>query len=85
MKEKQLSKVIVASCHPKVVEWLRPDWSYNTDTGVMEYHDQVPTPNTGRACRASSVVYAVSGTDTPRWAIPGQVAETPRTRGFGSE
>lgn len=36
VKVKRLKRVIVASCHPKVVEWLQPDWSYNTDTGVME-------------------------------------------------
>ena len=34
VRDKGLSRVVVASCHPKVVAWLQPDWAFNTDTWV---------------------------------------------------
>lgn len=40
VREKGLSKVIVASCNPKVVEWLRPDWSYDTHSQLMQCYTE---------------------------------------------
>ncbi len=32
---KQLSRVVFASCHRDIIEWLTPDWVYDTDSGEM--------------------------------------------------
>ena len=32
---KGLEGIVVASCHRDIIEWLEPDWVFDTDTGVM--------------------------------------------------
>jgi len=31
IKRKQLKRVVLASCHQDILEWLEPDWVYDTD------------------------------------------------------
>jgi GNAT superfamily N-acetyltransferase len=31
-----LTNIILATCHSDVLEWLEPDWTYNTDTGELK-------------------------------------------------
>ena len=35
IREKGLNNVVFASCHDDIIEYLRPDWIYNTDTLKM--------------------------------------------------
>jgi ABC-type lipoprotein export system ATPase subunit/GNAT superfamily N-acetyltransferase len=36
---KQNKKIILASCHFDILEWLRPCWTYSPIKGVVEKHD----------------------------------------------
>ncbi|ALY07058.1 hemin importer ATP-binding subunit [Vibrio phage vB_VmeM-32] len=38
IKKKNL-RVVFAACHYDIFEWLMPDWSFNTLTGVLENHE----------------------------------------------
>lgn len=33
IKSNDIKNVVFASCHSDILEWLTPDWSFNTDTG----------------------------------------------------
>ena len=35
IKRHNLKNIILASCHDDILEWLQPDWVYNTDTQEM--------------------------------------------------
>ena len=35
IKRKQLKNIVLASCHDDILEWLEPDWVYDTDTQQM--------------------------------------------------
>jgi ABC-type ATPase involved in cell division len=41
VKRKEYKNIVIATCHSDVLEWLTPDWTYNTDTlemSVGRYH-----------------------------------------------
>jgi len=31
----EIKGVVLATCHSDIIEWIEPDWTYNTDTGEM--------------------------------------------------
>ena len=35
IKRKQLKNIVLASCHDDILEWLEPDWVYDTDSQQM--------------------------------------------------
>ena len=35
VKSKGLQSIVIASCHRDIIDWLEPDWVFDTDTGVM--------------------------------------------------
>lgn len=35
--KKSNKKIVLASCHADILEWLQPDWIYNTDECVTQY------------------------------------------------
>lgn len=39
-----LEKVVVATCHEDVIEWLSPDWVFNCNTGEMSVGRSLRTP-----------------------------------------
>lgn len=42
--KKQLRNVVLASCHYDIVEWLQPDWVFDTSTGQMAGRGSVRRP-----------------------------------------
>ena len=36
IKSHNLKRVVFASCHKDIIEWLEPDWVFDTDTGILE-------------------------------------------------
>ena len=35
VRKKGIKRVVLATCHDDILEWLEPDWTYNTDTCEM--------------------------------------------------
>lgn len=35
VKKNNLKNIVIATCHRDVVEWLQPDWIFDTDTGTL--------------------------------------------------
>lgn len=35
IKRNSIKRVVFASCHEDIIEWLEPDWVFNTDTGTL--------------------------------------------------
>lgn len=35
-RRNQKNKVVLLSCHYDIIEWLQPDWVFNTDEGVLK-------------------------------------------------
>lgn len=42
--ERRLSSVVLASCHYDIIEWLQPDWTFDTKTGQMAGRGLVRRP-----------------------------------------
>ena len=58
--KKQLKKIVLASCHYDIIEWLRPDWTYKVLTG--EFHS-------GRYLRRPEIRIDIHKTDWKLWRI----------------
>jgi GNAT superfamily N-acetyltransferase len=43
--KKQLRNVVLASCHYDIVEWLQPDWVFDTSTGQLAGRGAVRRPS----------------------------------------
>jgi predicted ATP-binding protein involved in virulence len=39
IKRKNLKNIVLASCHFDIVEWLEPDWVFNTNTNVLDVNE----------------------------------------------
>lgn len=35
VKRKNIKNIVIATCHADILEWLSPDWVYNTDTNKL--------------------------------------------------
>jgi GNAT superfamily N-acetyltransferase len=42
--KENLKGVVVATCHEDILEWLCPDWVFNTNTGVLSVGRSLRTP-----------------------------------------
>ena len=58
--EKQLKKIVLASCHYDIIEWLRPDWVYNVLTGEI---------HSGRYLQRPKIQIDIHKTDWKLWRI----------------
>ena len=58
--KKQLKKIVIASCHYDIIEWLRPDWTYNVQT--EEFHS-------GRYLRRPEIKIDIHKTDWKMWRV----------------
>ena len=54
-----LKKVVFASCHYDIIEWLRPDWVFDTQTGQM----------TTRRLERPSIVLEILPCSTEAWVL----------------
>jgi GNAT superfamily N-acetyltransferase len=41
----EVKRVILASCHYDIIEWLQPDWTFDTNTGLMAGRGSVRRPS----------------------------------------
>jgi GNAT superfamily N-acetyltransferase len=44
IRKQGLTSVVFASCHFDIIDWLQPDWVYNTDTRKMKRRLPQPVP-----------------------------------------
>ena len=58
-KKTNLRGVVLASCHYDIVEWLQPDWTFDTMTGLMA----------GRGLHRPDIVIDLVPCTTAEWAI----------------
>ena len=45
IQKHDLKHVIFASCHRDIIEWLQPDWVFDTDLGVLDTRGSVSRPD----------------------------------------
>ena len=57
---KRLERVVLASCHYDIIDWLRPDWWYDTATHKITL---------GRSLRRPEIVLDVVPCDWQAWAM----------------
>jgi ABC-type ATPase with predicted acetyltransferase domain len=43
--KKNLKNIVLASCHYDIIEWLQPDWVFDTNTGALAGRGSVPRPS----------------------------------------
>lgn len=36
VRKKDIKNIVISTCHEDVIEWLEPDWTFNTDTGELK-------------------------------------------------
>ena len=58
--EKGLEKIVVATCHEDIIEWLQPDWVFNTNTGEL---------SVGRSLRQPSIEIQIWRGDLSFWGM----------------
>ena len=58
--KKQLKKIVIASCHYDIIEWLRPDWVFNVKT--EEFHS-------GRYLQRPRIKIDIHKTNWKLWGI----------------
>lgn len=47
-------RFVAVTCHKDIVDWLQPDWVFDTDTGVFSWRSVQPRPEIALAIREGS-------------------------------
>lgn len=58
-----LKRIVFASCHKDILEWLEPDWVFNTDTGEL---------SVGRCLRRPEIVVSIFKCGYDVWKLFGK-------------
>lgn len=69
LKERRdMSNVVIATYHEDVLQWLNPTWVFHTDTGELDFPDEIDTSTQVEVRPFVSSGYAQhkSGTDRKR-------------------
>ena len=57
---KGLKNIVLVGCHYDVIEWLRPDWIFDTKTGVL---------STERSARRPNITLEIRKADKSAWSV----------------